>query len=97
MSEYTALLAKMSEQDREIVQAKMAQVQLTAARDTKNRMYVVAEMRAGPMRLEAVDFEGKVTFTMCYDNDVMAHMGEEAARLFSTFVTDTMERRPKEG
>jgi hypothetical protein len=59
---------------------------------------LVAEMRAGPMRLEAVRHrnfdgtEGKITFSMVFDNDIMAHMGESAAQLFSRFVTDTLER-----
>lgn len=59
-------------------------------REKVKGMRLVAEMRAGPMRLEAVSREGKITFTMCFDNDVMAHMGESAARLFADFVNENL-------
>jgi hypothetical protein len=74
---------------------KETRQRLRAAKDVQ----LVAEIRAGAMRLEAVRHrnfdgsEGNITFAMIYDNDLMAHMGEQAAKLFASFVTDNLEGR----
>jgi hypothetical protein len=50
----------------------------------------------GPIRMEAVEVGGKVTFSMVYDNDLMAHMGEDAAKFFCDFVRRTLALKNEE-
>jgi len=88
MSNLTDILNGLPAEHRDIVEAAIKGIVERKVRDTKNRMLLVKELRAGPLRLEAVEFEGKLTYTMCFDNDVMAHMGEEAAKAFCRFVED---------
>ena len=63
---------------------------------------LVAEIRAGPLRIEAARYRtkagdpGNITFTMVYDNDLMGCMGENSAKLFANFVNDTLERSQKQ-
>ena len=93
MTQYTDLLDRLPEDDRKIILAANERTRERAIKDTANKIHLVAEIRAGPMRVEAAEYEGKITFTMCFDNDVMAHMGENAAKMFTDFVRDTLERR----
>lgn len=75
-----------------------------AHRETRKKLraakavQLVAEMRSGPLRIEAVRHrnfdgtEGKITFAMVFDTDLMAHMGEESAKCFADFVNRTLRR-----
>lgn len=65
--------------------------------DTKDRVDRVAVIAAGPIKVAAYRVRDPQTnewspmqFHMTYDNTVMAVMGEQAAKLFSKFVNDTM-------
>ncbi len=65
--------------------------------DSQDRIDRVAALVAGPMKLAAYKVRdpetnewGPIQFHMTYDNTVMAVMGTEAAKLFATFVGQTL-------
>lgn len=77
--------------DKKRLRLDAARLVETAKRETQHRLHMVAEERDGPTRLEAVEFEGKITFTMAYNSDVMCHVGEDSATKFCRFLHKTME------
>ena len=86
MTKFNEVFDQLNPEQQNAIEAHLRHVRERAEQNTKARMKLVKEVRAGPLRLEAVEFEGSLTYTMCFDNDVMAHMGASAARLFADFV-----------